>query len=331
MQWTEDKNLINFLNGIMRGFRTGPGEIILIVTVILLFLAVLITIFVLQSRKKYYRRLAYAEQRFKEGLRGIRLTELEKNVLEAMTRELPGGELRKYAVVTDENAFDTAAYRLVKQKQISEEVAAALRIKLGFRKATEDEPIYSTAEIPTGKYLYIVDKYKNRCHGVLYDTVPEALYIKIAEKESQMPKGKAVRIYFRQKSGVYTFVSRIVNIHEDILTCTHSDDIDREQKRRYYREEMDKTVKIRKQGKDGEEEFEARMYDLGGGGSKIENPDCRFNRGDRIKVFIPLDNDTLPVSGKVVKTSGDKNNIHVQFSEITEAERDKIIGYLFTH
>lgn len=332
MQWTEDKNLINFLNGIMQGFRTSRGEIIILITVIAVFLAIVVTIFLIQKRKKLYRRLTYARSRFEEQLKGIELTEMEKNILEAMSKALPGGELRKHEIVTDENAFDRAAQHLITQNQISDEAAAALRLKLGFRQATDNEPIYTTAEIPTGEHLYIVDRYNNRCHGFLTDITPKALFIKIHNKATELPRGKKLRAYFRHESGIYTFVTNVMKIHDDTLACTHSDRIHREQKRQYYRKEVDISSIVENADTGKEQRYTARVYDLGGGGTKMENPEQAFKKGDTVTLFFSFEGgEKVTVPGKVVKTADNESLIHVEFTNISEAVRDKFVGYIFHH
>jgi c-di-GMP-binding flagellar brake protein YcgR len=332
MQWTEDKDLINFLNGIMQAFRTSRAETIILITVIALFLAIVISIFLIQNRKKLYRRLTYARSRFEEQLKGIELTEMEKNILDAMSKALPGGELRKHEVVTDENAFDRAAQLLITQNQISDEAAAALRLKLGFRQAADNEPIYTTAEIPKGEHLYIVDKYNNRCHGFLTDITPKALFIKIHNKTTELPRGKKLRAYFRHKSGIYTFVTQVMKINDDTLACTHTDRIHREQKRQYYRKEVDTSAVVEHADTYKEQRYTARVYDLGGGGTKMENPDRAFRKGETVTLFFSLDEEEkVTVPGNVIKTSDNESLMHVEFTDISEAVRDKFVGYIFNH
>jgi hypothetical protein len=332
MQWTEDKNLINFLNGIMQAFRTSRGETILLITIIAVFLAIVITIFIIQNRIKLYRRMTYARSRFEEQLKGIELTEMEKNIIEAMSKALPGGELRKHEVVADENAFDRAAQLLIRENQISAEAAASLRLKLGFRQAADNEPIYTTAEIPKGEHLYLVDKYNNRCHGFLTDITPKALFIKIHNKATELPRGKKLRAYFRHESGIYTFVTQVMKINDDTLACTHSDKIHREQKRQYYRKEVDINAVVENADTDKEQRYTARVYDLGGGGTKMENPDRAFRKGDTVTLFFNLNGgEKSTVPGKVVKTSDNGRLMHVEFTGISEAVRDKFVGCIFNH
>jgi c-di-GMP-binding flagellar brake protein YcgR len=331
--WTDDDTVINFLQGIMQAFRTSPLEVIILIGGVAGFIAIVVAFFIFQNRRRQRRQRERSESIFYEKVDRLGLTEIERNALEGMAKELPGGELRKHIVVTDDSAFDAAAYKLIQQKQISEEVAAALRLKLGFRQAAEDEPIYTTAEIPKGKHLYLVDNQNNRSHGVLFDLSPQAMYIKINTEKSDLPQGKKLRIYFRQQSGVYTFTTRVIEVNDDILSCSHSNKVLREQKRQFYRKEVDDQVILQKIETDGASEGErtaARLYDLGGGGAKTENPGKVFSAGDELKLFFALDyEEKVPAKGEVVKTSRDDLYLHVQFKEINETDRDKLIGYIF--
>lgn len=329
--WTDDDTVINFLQGIMQAFSTSPAEVIILIGSILGFIAIVVAFFVIQKRRQYKRQKERSESIFQNKVEELSLTEVERNVLEAMAKELPGGELRKYTVVKDARAFDAAALRLIQQKQISEEVAAALRLKLGFRQAAEDEPIYTTAEIPKGKHFYLIDNRNNRSHGVLYDLSPQAMFIKVNTEKSDLPKGKKLRAYFRKQSGIYTFTTKVVEVNDNVLSCSHSDQVRREQKRQYYRKEVDEEAFVQKQG-GGTERIKVKVYDLGGGGARIENPDKLFTKGENVKLFFTLDNqEKAALQGKVVKTSLDDSYLHVQFKNINETDRDKIIGYIFTH
>lgn len=331
MEWTEDTNLISFINGIMQGFRTSRTEALILLAVITVFLAATVTIFIIQNRKKYLRRLSAAESRFREKIEDIKLSELERNVLEAMAKELPRGEFRKHEVVTEKGAFDCAAKRLIARREISEEIAASLRLKLEFGRATEQEPVYTTAEIPEGKHLYIVDKLKNRYHGYVREITPEHFIMQIRGKAAEMPRKKKLRVYLKQKSGVYSFTTSIIDINEDLLTCAHSDSISREQKRQFYRKEIDDKAHIEKKGAGKEERRTVSVYDLGGGGARIENPGHQLAEGDEIELFLPVEGATLTVPAEVVTSSKNGSVLHLEFTDIPESKRDKIIGYVLQY
>lgn len=325
----QNQDVSDFLEGIMMGFQTNTIELIIVFSSITALLTLFILFFVIQNKKNYQKRRAYAQRRFEELTRDIELTEVEKKVLEQMAETLPGGILRKHIVVSDSNAYDRAAQNLVENGYISEEMAASLRIKIGFPVATDTEPIHTTAEIPKGTHFYCIDEYENRFHAVLYDYAPHAMYIKVHEKQNELPRGNQLRIYFRQKNGVFTFSTTVTEINEDILICTHADKIEQEQKRQYYRKEVDEEITIKRSTED--QRVTARMFDLGGGGAKIDNPEGHFNQGDDVELFLDLDNTgTLTIPAQVIKTSGDGKYLHVQFHNIREPVRDKVFNYLFT-
>jgi c-di-GMP-binding flagellar brake protein YcgR len=332
LNWPEDETVQIALRGIMDAFRTSTLETVILLVAIAGFIAFVVLIFILQKRKSDRKKREYAEGVFREKVEEKDLKAVEINVLERMAEELPGGRLRKHVLVTDENAYDRAAYNLIHEDVVSEELAAAIRLKLGFEHAAEDEAVYTTAELPKGKHLYLVDGYGNRSHALLDDLTPDAVFLKVNTVKSDMPAGGKLRVYFRQKSGVYTFITRVIQTHDDIIACTHSDKIKREQRRDYYRKEVEEKIAVEGMKPGASNSFNAKTYDLGGGGAKLENPERRFGSGDTLLLTLPVDSEeTLQVRGDVVKTSRDDNILHVQFKNISEAERDKIIGYIFTH
>jgi competence protein ComGC len=317
-----------FIDRIQIGFGATPIEILIVLLIIASLLILFIVFFIFQTRSNRSQRREYATHLFEQHAQANNLTSFEKELLERMAKELRDGENRKHHLITDSSTFDYAADRVIEKGDVSGQMIAALRLKLSFDVATEEEPVHSTTQLPEGTHIYFVDEHDQRFHGTVYDQAMKALLVRTTNDSNLIPVGARIRGYLSLKSGVYTFESRVLDVNTEIVRCEHSEKVEREQKRQYYRKELEKPVKIQYRTQE-EEPRDTSLVDLGGGGARAFNPEKKFSEGDEIYMLLTVrDGEELQVPARVLQTSENGKYIHLRFEDIRETDRDKIIGYV---
>lgn len=177
--------------------------------------------------------------------------------------------------------------------------------------------------------------YKNRIHTMILDKVYRFRYID-------------------EKSGIYSFDGRIINRSKErqilILIVKFEGNVEKSQRRSFYRMELVKKVKIKlpmDESVDSAEKLEKSkaevqffpreilLRDISGGGFGFLTDD-NYAIGDVFLVDINLEGTNIEVIGKVVRkrsTSNDKNkykySIGVEFKCLDTKIRREIINFIF--
>ncbi|MDK2902442.1 MAG: hypothetical protein PWQ93_361 [Clostridiales bacterium] len=160
-----------------------------------------------------------------------------------------------------------------------------------------------------------------------------------------LPVGQLLGIIYYRSDGCYRFYARItqrLKTDKDvyIYTVEATGPRERIQRRNYYRLGIVLPVQFRKitEGDDGIQRplHKAYTLDISGGGMRITVPKrIPIKERDLLQCHILLDDDVkLEVKGIVVRIAGanndsDTNEIGVEFQDISNQVRDKLISFIF--
>ncbi len=331
MPWEDQSRFQEFLE-VIRDFRTSPLEIALILILLALFLAVIIFVYLRQQRKKEQQRKKWVEEQFTGLADHFHLSPEDREFLERMAECIPNGRLRKHELLRSGHVFDAAARELLSRGETDEEKLAALRVQLQFPPAGEREEVYSSSELPRGKLLSLVDEEQRRYGATVSGVTPEALLLNIEDGGAIPAKGSRLRVNFQQKSGLYTFTANVFQAEGGILSLEHSDTIQKEQRRRFYREELMEEISFKKSGDENWQR--TLLYDLGGEGAKVENPEypgSSCGEGERVLLVIDMEKSgAVELPGEITAVTGGGKLYHIRFAEIPETIRDTIFAYIFS-
>ncbi len=61
----------------------------------------------------------------------------------------------------------------------------------------------------------------------------------------------------------------------------------------------------------------------------IKNPGKGFSKGDGVTLYVPLSMETHQLKSVIARISGNGKFLHLEFRDVRESDRDKIISYLF--
>lgn len=188
-------------------------------------------------------------------------------------------------------------------------------------------------EVNNNIEIYDDDKvYKSRIQSVN----DEEIYIDIPLHNNEyliLNKGDDIHlIKYGNEGSVYELSCKVIDrkIEGNIRLYRLSEpyDIKKIQRRNYVRVETIRGIKCFRK----DEEFDALILDLSGGGMKIKS-NKKLKMDEEIVSFIKTDDGEFMVKGKIIRveeTSFNQYSLGIEFVDIEERTREKIIKLVFS-
>ena len=326
----DEEKLSAFFETVSRGFERSPLEIVLVVLSFLAFLALLIVIYRLQRRKVRQQQRRLADRRYRQVAEKRSLKPSQEALIKRMARFLKEPE-KKYLILINQPTFNYCAANLRAKDEAAAGAIAELRSTLGFRLQGPEQIPASSAELPEGQGVLLValeDSGGRKAQGRVSKQDPAGLLIQPIEQGPSFRSGESVRIYFQNRSGLFSFPSSVLAVDSRGIRLQHGEDIKRIQRRKYYRKRVSQPVGIRYPGAE-EKPILSTLYDLGGNGASLKNPGKRYGRGDAVELTFMAAGERFSLVAEVLRTSRGGDVLHVRFAPMRETTRDRIIGSLF--
>jgi hypothetical protein len=326
----DQEKLSAFFETVSRGFERSPLEITLVIVSFIAFVAVLIVIYRVQRLKIRRQRRQIADKRYRQILAKLSLSPSEEDLVRRMARYLKEPE-KKYLILINQPTFNFCAAKLRQKDEASATSIAELRTRLAFRLSGPEQVPASSAELPEGQGLLILaggEHSGRKAHGRVRAQEPRSVVVQLVESASPFREGEPVRVYFQNRSGLFSFLSTIQSIHDGTLRLQHGEEIKRIQRRRYYRKRISQPLAVRPAGSE-EQPIRSTFFDLGGNGASLRNPGKRFGPGDALELIFLAAGERLSLVAEVLRTSKNGEVLHVRFAPMRETTRDRIIGSLF--
>jgi c-di-GMP-binding flagellar brake protein YcgR len=335
----DQEKLSAFFNMVSRGFERSPLEIVLVILSFLAFIALLIVIYRLQRRKARRQSRIMADKRYREISAKYSLTPSEEDLVQRMARFLKEPE-KKYLVLINQPTFNFCAAKLRAREAAASSAIAELRSRLGFRLQGPEQIPASSAELPEGQGLLIVGsqpkapegrpgRNTGKAQGRVHKQEPESLSVQLFEPEVSFHPGQTVQVYFQNRAGLFSFSSSVLSVEQRSIRLRHGEEIKRLQRRKYYRKRISQPVGIRYPGAE-EKPTLSTFYDLGGNGASLKNPRRRYSAGEAVELTFLAAGERCTLVAEVLRTSKNRDVLHVRFAPMRETTRDRIIGSLFT-
>ncbi|MFW5689139.1 MAG: PilZ domain-containing protein [Spirochaetota bacterium] len=316
-----------FFEQISSAYRTSPFEVILVLLMILGLMAGLVVYAMYWSRRERRHQEELSRRLFEEKASQLSLTPSQRELLERMRRYLKD-ESQIHQLVTDEVAFNAAAARLRENGEANAQTIAALRVTLGFHAGRTDRAPRSSTSIPEGATVLIArNRYRKPMKAKVLAPQPDAFRVRLIEEGSRLPPGAGVDVFFQSNAGVFTFHTTVLAEHGSEARLSHSEDLKKYQKRKYYRRRIEIPVHVFPF--DSEQPLLSKSRDIGGGGASLVNPEGHFKVGDDLELRFRPDDTEIRVTGTVVRVSDSGKTIHVNYEHIRDSLRDRIYNAIF--
>jgi c-di-GMP-binding flagellar brake protein YcgR len=149
-----------------------------------------------------------------------------------------------------------------------------------------------------------------------------------------------LKVVISREGAIFEFKGKIVNKlfgTIPLLKLMVVSDIQKIQRRNYFRLKSVKSIKVRKvvnlKEKLFDEYFDASMVDISGGGLAF-NANTELDIADVIELSLDLNSNTINILGKIVRVEKDDSKVKkyaygINFEKITEIERNIIMRYIF--
>jgi c-di-GMP-binding flagellar brake protein YcgR len=149
-----------------------------------------------------------------------------------------------------------------------------------------------------------------------------------------------LKVIITKEGAIYEFEAEVENKLfgvDLLLRLKRTSDIQKIQRRNYFRLKSLNTIKIRKIVNLKEaifsEYFNATMVDISGGGLAF-NSELELDINDLIEISVTLNSNTINLLGMVVRADRNENNLKIMeyginFEKITDTERNIIMTFIF--
>jgi c-di-GMP-binding flagellar brake protein YcgR len=313
------------------GFSTSPVEIVIFFAILLLSVVIWVVTSLRRNRRESLRRYALAEEYYRELADSRGLSNLDRDLLDRLSRYTHNPRER-FLLLQDQRVFNYAAARLLENEEdVSENQISALRFHTGFAGAPTGDSPRSTAEIPEGVYVELESRRRSPVPGKVLRHETSAIHVSVKDEDHRLTSGKPIRIIFRNSAGIFRFRSTVLVSRDGVLELSHSESVDRVQRRDHFRRSMRIPVQVQS-ACDGAEPtiLDSQFVELGGNGGTIINPENRFSTDEEIALsFRPDEGDSLNLTATIVRTSQEGTLLHVRFVNVSDRDQDRVYRLLF--
>ncbi len=312
----------------LQGFMPSRAEIIAFVVVIPTFVGALIAYTAVLRRRERRRLRTIAERRYRELAGAMPLTRSDMAVLEILSRyqKRPDG---KALLLQNHSVFNACAERAISDGAVREGAVSALRVRCEIAGRPAGARPDSSAEIPVGSGVFIVDGGDRAIHGRVLEPSSSAFRVETDGSSPQIASGTLVMVVYQSSSGIYEFHAAVLRNLRGEIELSHSEHVRHVQRRRYYRDKVLLPVHV-KLASAPEHLQRSRFTDIGGGGASFLAPDERYKRGGEVEMmFHPDSRPTIHLTGRIVRESQRGKIVHVSFDNMRPSARDRVLGLLF--
>ncbi len=316
-----------FFISLASGFQETRLEILLFFLLIFAFLLFFASYAVVQKRRAHRELRRLSHEILENLLSRLDLNAHEAAILGELAKYLGQGESMR-ALLVSAHVFDACARNMRLSETVSESQLSALRLKMGFRVMQPEDVPESSTELPEGSPLLLAVGTRTRLRGKLIAQEPGSMLVKLHPGIAPPATGQRFTLYFHNSAGIFSFPTRIIDRREDTVHLEHSSHITRLQRRKYYRRKEFLPIFIRLASTPvlPQESF---LLDLGGGGASLQNPRGLFKKGDLLELSFVPEIGKFKLAARVIRVSKNGEVVNVKFESLSDAERNRIMGFLF--
>jgi len=323
-----EEELSLLFDEIARGFVHSPLEIFIFIILVIGFITSFLFIYVCQIKKSRIEKINRAKKKYEQIIKKKAFSCSEIDILDRLAKYLKVPQL-KNLLLENQSTFNACVRKLQKEEHVSDATLSALRLKMGFKRQYPEQIPHSSAELAGDLPVLIVQKGKKQCLGRIIKSESRSITIALENQSMPLKPGLHIQIYFHYYSGLFSFHTSVQKYERGVIKITHSENIKRLQRRKFYRKELILPVYIKLAGSK-DKPVRSTFIDLGGGGASICNTDKLFHANDDIELsFFTSIKAQINLTATVMRISKGSKILHVAFKQMPESSRDIIIGYLF--
>jgi hypothetical protein len=316
---------------VYQGFLDDPTLVLLVLFGVFALVLAALAIFVVQNRKMRQALELQSARARERALARLKPTAEEAELIDRLIHTVNDASTRGHLVLTNQNTFNHYATRLVAAGGTTDAQMAALRLKLGFARSNTERRVTTTAILPAGLRLFVVQRETKKFYAIVRATTVEGLVVHIEDSNVIAPgPGTELRCYFNVKNGTFHFNTSVQGLNGQTMRLAHSEKISRDQRRKYYRARTAMQARVGVAGS-AETPAPTQMIDISGGGASLENPGLRFNPGDDVLIqFKTPDDAEFKIVAEVRRLSHGGRVLHAVFGPMSDTTRDRLIAFVLS-
>jgi hypothetical protein len=321
--------LADILNGFRSALAPGPWKIVVVAIVGSLIL-LLVAGYLIQSAREKRRRRMLADRLYEHRAAEVGLAPEDRRLLDSLAARLDRPQEQKHHLLADPGLFHKAAVRALDEGVASKEAVAALRKALGLAHPDAAGFLRSSTEIGEGAAIRLEPEGGQPLYARVIATAPRALVVEAEPAAGHLPAvGSRLGATLTTEAGSFRFASEVLERSERILSLAHSERVEHEQARRFYRKGVETPAAVW-DAKTGED-LPVRLLDLSGGGASLEitprGPAVELGQTLELRLDLPRGK-PLTVAARVVRLSGGGSRAHLEFQGLSLRSQDRIVEYV---
>ncbi|MFW6362804.1 MAG: flagellar brake protein [Spirochaeta sp.] len=317
-------------SGLYEGFANSPTETAIFVVILVVFFVVLPAIGALRSHQNRRKLRSRARNVFKSLQEKFGLTAVDQRVIKVMARYLHENQ-KPHLLLENQALFDAAAQQSIQDGLVSKQEIHDLRTKLGFGPKYPKGTISSSADIQAGMPVVLMQKGLKPQSGLVCEPHKGLMCVQLRTQTIPFDPDAEIEVVFHNASGVYRFESRMKDSEGNMIFLAHSGQLERVQRRQFYRARVKLPVYVKRVGVN-EEPSQTHFIDLSAGGAAIDNSSIDLSAGEHVALaFFPGTERHLSVVGRVVRTSLRNRKAHISFRNLKPAAQDRLYGFVMQH
>jgi hypothetical protein len=311
----------DLLNVIPEGFRQSTFGIILFIFLIVLIVVVPVVIAVIIAGRARQQRIGAARRQFHQILNNRDLTDDEQNLMTRLESFFELDKQRLADLARDYTVFNTSAQKMLAAGLITDKQIARLRVKLKLIQRTTLDTLHSSVELAVGTKVFLSLKGRAGRTGSVIRLQKDGFSVTTDLRGSA---GEAVVVEVHLGTGNFLIWTHIKAVEADSLLLSHSERVERIQKRRFFRKNVRLPIAIDRIN--AAEPVESYLLDLSGGGARFHNPHLSLRIGELISlIFFVEQAERLEIKARIKHISAKDSTVSVVFESLSERAREKII------
>lgn len=235
---------------------------------------------------------------------------------------------RQDRLIDDDRLLVRIARQAIREGLVTESAVLRLLRKLEVDHEALTVGGRSSESIPGGAEISISDRNLNIATGHLLLSAQNGLRVRLDKGHRAISGGSHVEVVAGGAEGMYRFHSLVLERSGKELTLQHSQHVERVQRRKYRRRDLQFPAVITMPGID-DRPLKTETQDLSIGGAALKNPKKRVMTGSIVEIVLePGGSTPMTLQGTAVRTSRKGKTVHVSFSNMNDDTRHKLFRKL---
>jgi hypothetical protein len=312
------------LRGIRDGLIRNPGQIVLLLFLVLVCVSAVFLFNFLLRRKETQHYRDTVDNLFGRYCHQYDLTQREVHLVDRMSQYLKDPR-KKYLLLINQQTFLACFHTFKQAETFPKEEMLSLLTKLGFRFHDKHRHPKSSRDLNPGTPAVLLTSKDKTYNGHVARQMDNSVVFFLPEPPRIIDLEGPLQLIVHDFSGLFEFDTHLQKISGSDCLLAHSDQVKKIQRREYYRKKLTIPIHIRKEGFPEDMDDQTQILDLSLGGMSVVNPERKYRAGDDISLyFYKGAHSVFHLYGEVIRVTNNRKILHIKFGHFNSNEQDRI-------